>query len=289
MKENLIKELTRIENRYLPIIQILENNSEYNDLYKGFITFQSELNYNPDILFLGINPGDGAFSEINNKKKFPEKIRFPKRIISDPAYLKDLKLDWFKKGNARGEFIEKKWYAYDWFENAKKINNSFPARMIELLYSYTEKLHPDKKTQKKDITDIIENDIQNKIAYINIYPIATKSIKELNEIINKLSKDKNIGSIIGNNGYITPISLKNFFRQRTIDFINEINPKVIVLLGHTAYQVLTMQNDHKGKKVIQKKITFRKNDTTKYNVISFSRQGNWSSLIDIITTEIIED
>ena len=289
MDKNLIKELTRIENRYLPIIQILENNSEYKDLYKGFITFQSELNYNPDILFLGINPGDGAFNEINNKNKFPEKIRFPKRIISDPEYLKDLKLDWFKKGNARGEFIKKKWYAYDWFENAKKINNSFPARMIELLYSYTEKLHPDKKTQKNDITDIIENDIQNKIAYINIYPIATKSTKELNEIINKLSKDKNIGSIIGNNGYITPISLKNFFRQRTIDFINEINPKVIVLLGHTAYQDLTMQNDHKGKKVIQKKITFRKNDTTKYNVISFSRQGNWSSLIDIITTEIIED
>ena len=63
MNKNLIGELIQIENRYLPIIQILENKSEYKELYRGFMTFQSEINSNPDILFLGINPGDGAFNE----------------------------------------------------------------------------------------------------------------------------------------------------------------------------------------------------------------------------------
>lgn len=289
MDKNLIEGLTQIENRYLPIIEILENKSEYKELYKGFMTFQSEINSNPDMLFLGINPGDGAFNENNKKNSSSKKIVFPKRIISEAAYLKDLKLDWFKKGVSRGESIEKKWFAYDWFENKKKINNSFPARMIELLYSYTEKLHPDKKTRRKDIIDIIENQIQNKIVYTNIYPIATKSIKELNEILNKLSKEKSIEKIIGSNDKATPSVLKNFFRQRTIDFINEINPKVIVLLGHTAYQDLTLLNDYKGKKVIKNQIQLRKNNPIKYKIISFSRQGNWSPLINNITKAIIED
>lgn len=289
MDKNLIEGLTQIENRYLPIIKILENKSEYKGLYKGFMTFQSEINSNPEILFLGINPGDGAFNEKNNINKSSKEIVFPKRIISDVTYLKDLKLDWFKKGVSRGEFIEKKWLAYDWFENKNKINNSFPARMIDLLFSYTEKLHPDKKSQRDVIIKIIENEIQNKIVYANICPIATKSIKELNEIINKLSKEEGIEKIIGSNGVATPNILKNFFRQRTIDFINEINPKVVVLLGHTAYQNLTLLNDYKGKKVIKKRIQLRKNDSIKYKIISFSRQGNWSTLIDDITKEIIED
>lgn len=289
MNKNLIEELTQIENRFLPIIQILENKSEYKELYKGFMTFQSEINSNPDILFLGINPGDGAFNEKNKKNNSLKEIVFPKRIISEAVYLKGLKLDWFKKGVSRGESIEKKWFAYDWFENTKKINNSFPARMIDLLYSYTEKLHPDKKSQRNVIIEILENEIQNKIVYTNICPIATKSIKELNEIINKLSKEKGIEKIIGSNDKASPSALKNFFRQRTIDFINEINPKVIVLLGHTAYQDLTLLNNYKGKKVIKNQIQLRKNDPTKYKIISFSRQGNWSPLINNITKAIMED
>jgi hypothetical protein len=273
----------------LPIIQILENKSEYKAIYKGFITFQSKIHYNPDILFLGINPGEGAFNELNNKKELPVEIRFPNRVIGNATYFKNLNLDWFKKGVSRGEFIDKKWFAYEWHESTKKINNSFPARMIELLYSYTEKLHPDKKTQKKDIIDIIENQIQDKIVYTNIYPIATKSIIELNEIINKLSKEKGIEKIIGSNDKAIPSVLKNFFRQRIIDFINEINPKVIVLLGHTVYQDLTLLNDYKGKKVIKNQIKLRKNDSIKYKIVSFSRQGNWSPLINNVTKAIIED
>lgn len=286
MDNNLINTLVSIENRYSPIIEILERKSEYSQLYKGFMTFQSEVNPNPDILFLGINPGNGAFNEKNN---FSNEIIFPKRLISDANYLDDLKLDWLKKGVSRGEFIKKKWHAYDWFKNEEKINNSFPARMIELLILYTEKLHAEKNLSRKDIIDVIENKIQSKVVYSNIYPIATESTKQLNEIINKLSKEKDIEKIIGINVKATPSNIKNFFRQRTIDFINELNPKTIVLLGHTAYKDLTLFNDYKGHKMIKKIIQLRKNDQKKYKIISFSRQGNWSTLIENIATAIIED
>lgn len=285
MDNYLIEELIKIENKYLPIIQILENNSKYKDLYRGFITFQSKISPSPDILFLGINPGEGAFRELNPKRVFnPE---FPKRKI-DPENLHSLNLDWSKKGNARGESIEKKWHSYEWFEDTKKINNSFPARMMELLYSYTEKANQDKKHQRREIISIIENDLQDKIVYTNISPIATKSVTELAKIYNLLSKEKNISELIGITSKVTPALVKNFFRQRMIDIIKILDPKIIVLLGHTTYHELTQLNDFRDCKVIKSEIKLRKNDLTKYKIISFSRQGNWSPLINEIATSIAE-
>lgn len=282
MNENLIEELVKIENKYLPIIKILEINPVYKELCKGFITIQSKINHNTELLFLGINPGDGAFKELRSTDGFP------KRIISDPVYLKNLNLDWFKKGNSRGEFIKKKWYGYHWFEKTKKANNSFPSRMIDILYSYTEKLHPNKKHDPKKLIDLIENDVQNKIVYTNIYPIATVSIKELKEIFNLLSKETNIGDLIGTKDKVTVAMVKNFFRQRIIDTIYVLNPKVIVLLGHSAYQDLTLLNNYKGTSVFKSEVKLRKNDSRKHKTISFTRQGNWSPLTDSITTAIVE-
>lgn len=285
MNNKLIDELVKIENRYLPIIHILEKNSAYTNIYKGLITFQSKINFNPDILFLGINPGEGAFRELNPKIETVKEIKFPKRILQNS---KSMRLDWFKKGNARGELNKGKWKAYDWFENTEKINNSFPSRMISILFSYAEKLHEEKKPSKEELISIIENDIDNKIVYTNIYPIATESIKELKEIFILLSKEKNIAEIIGTQEKVTPSIVKNFFRQRIIDSIKAINPKTIVLLGHSAYQDLTLLNDYKGKKIFKNEVKLRTNDQNKFKTISFTRQGNWSSLIDDITTAIIE-
>lgn len=285
MDNYLIEELIRIEDRYLPIIQILENDSKYKDLYRGFITFQSKISSKPEILFLGINPGEGAFRELNPKMVLNPK--FPKRKI-ETANLHTLNLDWSKKGNARGESIEKKWHSYEWFENTKKINNSFPARMMDLLYSYTEKTNQVKKLEKREIIAIIENDLQNKIVYTNISPIATKSVTELSKIYNLLSKEKNISELIGITDKVTPALLKNFFRQRMIDIINTLNPKIIVSLGHTTYHELTQLNDFRNSKVIKVEVKLRKNDPTKHKIISFSRQGNWSPLINEIATAITE-
>lgn len=286
MNPDLSEKLVAIENRYLPIIKILETNALYKSLYKGFISIQSKFTDDSPILFLGINPGEGAFRELNAKE--PTIPNFPRRTISDPIYLKNLTLDWSKKGVARGESINKKWHAYDWHDQTKKARNPFPARMMDLLYSCTDKLHSHKKYQRKELIDIMENDMQNKVIYTNICPIATKSVKELNQIFNLLSKEKSIGELIGTKTKVTPAMVSNFFRQRAIDLIIATNPKVIVLLGHSAYKNLTLLEDYKGIKVFSNEVQLRKSDTAKYKTISFTRLGNWSPLIDDISIAMLK-
>ena len=277
-KTKMKNKLIEIENRYLPIINLLEKSSKYKEIYKGFITLQSKINKNPDILFLGINPGEGASKE--------ERSNNLRRTITTTNNKQEL--DWLKKGVCRGEFVGKTWFAYNWYDKNKKVNNVFPARMIEILISYVKKQNILIELTEKNLINEIENNLQNKIMFTNLYPIATKSTKELNQILIHLSKETDISEILSNDTPNKLTALKNFFRQRTIDFIKEINPKVIVFLGHTSYNSLTLKKNYKEKKIFIDEIHLRKSDTEKYKIISFSRVGNWSPLINDITDKLIE-
>ncbi len=274
----MIDNIKNIEKKYLPIIEILEQNSKYKKLYKGFITFQSKINKNPDILFLGINAGEGAFKEYKENNL--------RRTIINEENLQSLKLDWFKDGNSRGEMLDKKWNAYKWHETTKKINNSFPARMLDLLILLSEKHYINKELDKQKIIQVIENEVHEKIVFTNLYPIATKTTTELNKILSMLVNETELLKNLGIEPNIK--SLKNFFRQRTIEYIDKLNPKIIVFLGHTAYNELTLKTNYKGKKVITDEIIFRKNDVKSYKIVSFSRQGNWSGLLNEVVNKIIE-
>ncbi|WP_055444940.1 hypothetical protein [Lacinutrix himadriensis] len=140
MKDKIIENIQNIEKKYLPIKEILEksnNSNKYHGLYKGIISIQSKIVNNPDILFLGINPGEGAYIEMNQNSK-NHKTKFPEKLISNIDYLSNIELDWVKKGVSRGEKIKGKWFGYEWYERDRKINNSFPSRMIDLLYYWSE-------------------------------------------------------------------------------------------------------------------------------------------------------
>jgi hypothetical protein len=275
----MIENIKNIEKKYLPFIEIIEQSSHYDKLYKGFITFQSKLNENPDILFLGINAGEGAFKEYKEKNL--------RRTILNEENVQNLKLDWFKEGNCRGEMLGSKWKAYQWYETTKKINNSFPARMVDLLILWAEKSNENKEIDKKQIIETVENEVHEKIIFTNLYPIATKTTNELNKILSMLVNETELLKNLGIEPNIK--SLKNFFRQRTIDFINELNPKTIVFLGHTAYNELTLKTNYKGSRVLKDEIIFRKNDTKSYKTVSFSRQGNWSGLLNEVVNKILEN
>ena len=67
MTEKLITRIIEHEKRYLKIKEVLENSSEYKDLYKGMITIESKVIERPDILFVGINPGQGAYISLKVK------------------------------------------------------------------------------------------------------------------------------------------------------------------------------------------------------------------------------
>jgi hypothetical protein len=283
MKNKTIENIQNLEKQYFPIKEILENSEKYKGLYKGLISIQSKIANNPDILFLGINPGEGAYIEINQKSK---KNKFPERLISNNDYLSSIELDWLKKGVSRGEKIKGNWFAYEWYERDKKINNSFPSRMIDLLYFLGEsKLGKGLDSKSEIFTKKFNEEITDKIVYTNINPIATKSTTELEKIITLLSKEESLKNHWkpDKQNRITKSIVKNFFRQRTFDLINILKPKVIVCLGNTVYSELTYRKIGNKSKVFTSKYNVR---NIEYNMVTFSRSGTWSPLLKEVSIQI---
>ncbi|NBL65432.1 hypothetical protein GV828_09500 [Flavobacterium sp. NST-5] len=211
----LIDKIILIEEKYNPLIKILEekkteNNFKYRNLYKGIISIQSKISYQPEILFLGINPGEGAFVEKNHKSG--NTFYFPKELLTKNT---SSELNWFKDNNAKHG---------KWFDEKAKTKNSFPKQMIDILLNFSEKkLGKRINLKNEDERNLFINEIANKIVYTNICPIATKSTKELKSIYKKLSQEETLKNHW--NG-----TIQNFFRQRTIDLILELQPNVSCVL-----------------------------------------------------------
>jgi hypothetical protein len=267
--------MIEIENKYLPIIELLEDKIFLESIkreYRGFITANNPNITKARILFIGINPADGAFNELNPKYNSEQngnnEIKYPNRLFSNSNYTQ---IDWLKDGNARGEKIVKTWQAYKWFETGKKINNTFVKRMIEFFITFYGNINKSNYAE-------IENRINSEIFYWNLYPIATKTTKELDIILKKIVSTK-----IQLNGKVTTNmdDLKNFFRQRTIDLIEKIKPDVIICLGNQAFKELTNSNpklDLKDSNV-QFDTKFRIESNEIYKVYNVSRNGNWEEKI----------
>jgi hypothetical protein len=87
---------------------------------------------------LGINPGRGAFNE--NKKQTPI------RVFNLDT---EIKLDWYKNGDARCKKVNKKWIeGYQWHQRDKGINTQFVVNMLDILYKVAELKYPDKEFEK---------------------------------------------------------------------------------------------------------------------------------------------
>ena len=257
---DLINKIISIEKKFSPIIEILEekkseNNLKYRDFYKGIISIQSKISFQPEILFLGINPGEGAFVQKNHKEG--NTFYFPTELFNE-----NTGLDWFKDNNARHG---------KWFDENAKTKNSFPKQMIEILLNFSEKkLEKKMNLKNEEERNLFINEIANKIVYTNICPIATKSTKELKSIYKKLSKEE----ILKNHWNGT---VQNFFRQRTIDLILELQPKLIVCVGSSVYKDLFLKDTSKKDKVfLSSEIIKRKDNEHKFEILTFSRKGAWN-------------
>jgi len=276
--------LKEIENKYLPIIEILEDKIFLESIkseYKGFITANNPNISNVRVLFIGINPGDGTFKELNPKynsqKDHIDKVNYPKRLFSNSEHSQ---IDWLKNGNARGEKINKIWHAYKWFETDKKINNTFVKRMIEFFKSFYE------INNNSNFAEI-ENKINSEIFYWNLYPIATKTTKELDNILKKIVLRR---ISLNSKNIANKSDLKNFFRQRTIDLIESIQPEVIICLGNQAFKELTNSNVklHLEDNTKSFDVKFRIKSDKTYKVYNISRKGNWEKKIIKLGQELRE-
>lgn len=273
----LFNKYLEIEKELYSIKDFLEENREidkYKTLYKGFITIQSPLIFKPDILFLGINPGQGAFIENRNNKIKASPIR-----LFDPKVKTEL--DWYKDGNARGFSENKKWHSHKWYETKQRINNRFVVNMIDVLYKVSQLQFPDKISENDEEPFWFKSFGQN-IMFTNLYPIATKDTKDLNKIFKYFSKEQKIFSHFGFSKPVKKWDIQRSFIRNIEKTVELVQPKVIVCIGTQAFNDFTFTTKKKNKKVFR-------GEKGDFPVIGFNRSGNWSNLTTDIATAIFDN
>lgn len=253
--------MLELEKKYTPIYNLFINKTSFKDIpnsYRGFISCNNKPIYNPKILFIGINPGQGAFLEKNSNKNI-ENLKFPIKTFSINSVKQ---LDWLKCSNSR---IGKRWFIRN-----GEVNNSFVRNMVDFLFEYYQ--IEDGKDENYYLQ--FEQKINSEIFYWNINPIATKNVDGLKEI-NKFIASKNIS--FNNELLDSHIKVTNFFRQRTIDLILELNPEKIVCLGLQSFKELTFKVPNNNEN--HTKLKLRVNSEKEFEIFYFSRKGNWNNSI----------
>ena len=279
-EQQIFERYSEIEKKIHPIVTFLEDNKDdkrLKGLYKGIITMQSPLVYQPEILFLGINPGDGAYIASNKGNK--NNIKTPLRMIgkNEESYKE---LNWYEEGNARG-FYKDKWHAYKWYQRDKRVNNSFPKRMIDLLYETAALKYPEMyEANKYSNTEepFWFQSFGQSIMYSNLYPIATTNISDLYKILRLLAKEKQLKGMWDTSKTPNNWNVRLFFLRIVAQLVNLVDPKIIVCLGQSAFNDFTFSTN-RGQKIYR-------GEKNKFPVLGFSRKGNWEGLIPEIAKEI---
>nr|WP_319401660.1 hypothetical protein [uncultured Carboxylicivirga sp.] len=277
--DNQLKEnYKELEDSILPIKKFLQKNytqDEYKKLYKGIMTVQSPIIYQPEILFIAINPGPGAYKKNSNKPVL--------RMIGE--YERDMeRLNWYETGNARKKSA--------WYQRNKTSNNSFVANSIDLLYELGRLRFPEKYGKEgysdNSLPFWYDNFGQN-IMYTNLYPISTTDTKDLKAIHKLLADEKELQELWKqhkkDDKSICEKTVKRFFIRKMNDLVSLVQPKLIVCMGKEAFEDFTdywrPNTDviFKNKKIKEKE----------YPVIGFSRNQtkDWKKLIPKIAEEII--
>lgn len=205
-----MSDITYIQEQYLKVFagikpymdDMRENWHLYPD-YKGWADIDSPIIVNPDILFVGINRGDGRFRSWNwNKEKadFCLPTDYPTPWRSHLHY------------TASGTARKGEW----WDENSPQ-RNLFPYTICELLVRiyrhFDEYKYP---FPRKELTTVFES----KVMATNVYTIATSKNTELRRLMRDYCKN-------------TGVDIKQLCQQRLRQIVKLTQPKVVVLLGNT--------------------------------------------------------
>jgi hypothetical protein len=268
----------KIETKIQPIVDLLETkkDAEYRGLYKGIVTLMSPLLESPDVLFLGINSGSGAWKERNGDGETNDT---PLRMLNhDEQFIRETN-DLFKSNTARGSWgTNKENKSFEWWQRDKPINNVFPARMIDLIYEIAHHKYPSIETQDTEEPKWSDK-VKSKIMYTNLYPIITDDTRALKSVHKLLAEEDLMRTLIGKSE-INEWDVRLFFINQIYRLIELINPKVIVCLGATVFNDFTFTSTEKKDPIFKTTIENRP-------VIGFSRRGNWSTVIPELAKHIL--
>lgn len=242
-EKKLRREFYQLEKSYRPYFDFLtENQDDYSE-YKGAVTIDGYLNYEPDILFLSYNPAHGKYQDCNKDG-------------AHLVYTGERPFGLFEKGNARKEGR--------WWETNKPICHKFCASNIDFIYAYQTEIngHSEYGTQKRPAW---ENEI--KIMCLNIYPIATEDCANLINLFKKMKRNHAIPEI---ESLKDEWEIRKGFIYKMHKFIeNFVKPKAILCLGKQ-----TMSDYTWGKFKEEEDGIYKSNEYP--NVVGISRSGTWT-------------
>ena len=181
------------QNQFSSIIEKLKEghqNGRFAD-WKGVITVNGPVIYQPEILFMGINPGPGLYNETNyrnNDNKVPFRIltgdsnlyrdesAYPLSKLVYRSDGKTIALDWFTKSN----YCE----GSSWYELKIKRGNGFVENMLKIICKVAFGLGKGEfvKGEKPEWYDTFGKEIM----FMNVCPLATDNLNQLSRLKKEL-------------------------------------------------------------------------------------------------------
>lgn len=240
----LRKAFYELELEYRPFFDYLMDHQEEYAEFKGALTIDGYLNFNPDVLVLGLNPAHGPYREW--KKHYPL------------VYMGERPFELFKPWNARKG---------NWWEVAKPINNAYPANTIEFWYSLQSELGINSEYGTNTKPPWYNDRFEESIMTMNLYPIATENGRQLKELFKKMIDMSAIPEIADRANEWDVRKMFVYLMHRFIE--SYVKPKAIVCLGTQTMSDYCWNNYiDAGKGVLL---------SSKYpNVVGIKRVGNWS-------------
>lgn len=248
------------EKEMRPIMDYLTEHQKEVPNYKGWVWLQGRLMYQPEILFVGFNPGQGK--DWNCDFKLP--------------FTGERQLTFFEDNNAYWN-VNRLEDTHWWEKNKDNRLHSFAWQTLDILDKvafdvYHEKVMDGKSIPRWGRDPKNENTLGGKITFINLYPIATEKEDKLGQILTRL-KNKNCfedeNANFGKNWF-----RKLFFINNLKSLIKVMEPKLIVCMGTATYQDFT--GDERQTEC-KKSIYYDSNKPEYRNVIGFDRSGTWNT------------